>query len=126
MPYSAIAKIIHPFEAGRPDLRPDEQRRDPRWSYPVTQSVAFHEEGDTVTKEMLQAVRCHDISLGGMSFFVSTPPPFRHCTVVLGRPPVLIFVRARVIHYEATGKSLREWKIGCQFLEKVDSLLERT
>ena len=88
----------------------------------VTQLVAFHEEDQPPTKEMLQAVRCHDISLGGISFFLSGPPPLKHCTVVLGRPPTPDLregpgsaLRRR------RGPRLREWKIGCQFIEKVES-----
>jgi len=89
----------------------------------VTQLVAFHEEDQSVTKEMLQAVRCHDISLSGISFFLTSPPPLKYCTLVLGRPPYLIFVKAWVVHYEPQSATLREWKIGCQFIEKVESLL---
>jgi hypothetical protein len=124
MPRFAVAQIIHPFVAEPPSMRGNDLRFDPRWSYPVIQLVAFHAQDEPVTKEMLQAVRCHDISLGGISFFLPKPPPFKHCTIVLGRPPALIFVRAKVIHYEATGSPSHDWRIGCQFLEKVESLLE--
>jgi hypothetical protein len=114
-----IAAVIQPFETGSPDMRQCERRSDPRWPYAVTQLVAFHEEGQSPTKGMFRPVRCQDISLGGISFYLPNPPPLRYCTVILGRPPGLIFVRARVAHFEATGASLREWKIGCQFIEKV-------
>ena len=120
---SDIARIIRPFENRRPAVHSPEQRRNPRWPYPVIQLVAFHDEDQQPTKKMLRAVRCHDISLSGISFFLSSPPPLKHCTVVLGRQPKMIFVRARVVHYEAQGASLREWKIGCQFIEKVESFL---
>ena len=119
-----IATIIHAVENGKPAARQPEQRRDPRWRYPVTQLVAFHEENQLPTKEMLQAVQCHDISLGGISFFLSGAPSHKHCTVVLGRSPNLIFVTARVIHSEAQGASFREWKIGCQFIGRAESMLE--
>jgi hypothetical protein len=119
-----IATIIHSVENGPPAApRQPELRRDPRWPYAVTQMVAFHEEDQPPTKEMLQAVRCHDISLRGISFYFSSPPPQTHCTIVLGRPPNLIFVKGRVIHCEALGSS-SEWKIGCQFIEKAESMLD--
>jgi hypothetical protein len=120
-----IARIIHPFEIGQPAIRQPEQRRDPRWSYAVTQLVAFHEEDQQPTKEMLQAVRCRNISLGGISFFLPGPPPSQHCTFVLGRPPGLMFVRARVAHSEPREASSQEWLVGCQFIEKVESMLVR-
>ena len=88
----------------------------------MTQLVAFHAENQPATKEMLQPVECHDISLGGISFFMSSSPPSEYCTVILGRPPALIFVRARVTHSEKENE-LRRWKIGCKFIDKVDSLV---
>jgi hypothetical protein len=124
MARSEIAKIIHPFQDVQADVSEDERRVDPRWSYPVIQLVAFHGEDDPVTKEMLQAVRCNDISLGGISFFLPSPPASKHCTLVLGRAPRLMFIRAMVVHCQATGASLPEWIVGCQFLQKVDSLVD--
>ncbi|MGO9110839.1 MAG: PilZ domain-containing protein [Thermoguttaceae bacterium] len=119
-----IATIVHAVANGKAAARQPEHRRDPRWPYPVTQLVAFHEEDQLPTKEMLQAVQCYDISLGGISFFLSSPPPQEHCTVVLGRAPNWIFVRAKVAHCEATGTASCEWKIGCQFIEKAESMLD--
>jgi hypothetical protein len=114
-----IARIIQPFAVGDPDPNASDRRRDPRWSYQVPQLVAFHDEDEQPTRDMLQAVRCHDISMGGISFFVSQPPRHAHCTLVLGRAPKLMFVRARIAHYEPTGPELQEWKIGCMFLQKL-------
>jgi hypothetical protein len=118
-----IARIIHPFEQGEPTRRTPERRCDPRWSYPVTQLIAFHDEHQLPTKEMLQPVRCGDISMGGISFFVSEAPTKEHCTLVLGRAPRLIFVKARVVHVERPEAPQSEWRIGCQFIAKVGSIL---
>jgi PilZ domain-containing protein len=118
-----ITKIIHPYENGQPVVRDPERRSDPRWSYPVTQLVAFHEEDQRPTKEILQAVQCRDISSGGMSFLLANPPPSKHCTVLLGRPPNLICVKARIVNCEVQGDSQAEWRIGCQFIEKAEMSL---
>ena len=118
-----IARIIHPYENGKAAAREPERRSDPRWTYPVTQLVAFHEEGQRPTKEMLQAVQCRDISASGISFFLASPPPTKHCTVLLGRPPDLICVTARIVNCEVHGTAQREWRVGCQFLGKGDMLL---
>ena len=117
-----IAKIIQPFQTGQPDAHQPELRSDPRWAYSVIQLVAFHEKDQQPTKEMLQAVRCHNISLGGLSFYLSGSPSHEYCTLVLGFPPKLIFVKARVTHSEAQGTSQGMWKIGCQFLEKMEPI----
>jgi hypothetical protein len=116
-----IARIIQPFEQGPPSPRQAERRRDPRWPYRVTQMVAFHDEFQKPTKDMLQPVRCHDISLGGISFFLAGRPPTHHCTLVLGRPPGLIFVNGRIVHCEPTELSPDEWIVGCEFVTKLDA-----
>lgn len=115
-----IATIIHPYENGEPAEHEPERRSDPRWPYTVVQLVAFHEIDQQPTKEMLQAVQCHDISMGGMSFYLAHPPSAKYFTVLLGRPPDLIPVKARVVHTKLLGAPSREWKIGGQFLEKLE------
>jgi hypothetical protein len=126
MPYRAeIARIIQPHEQDSPPVRQSERRRDPRWPYRVTQMVAFHGESQKAAKEMLQAVRCHDISLSGISFFLSAPPKSQHCTLFLGRTPRLIVVKARVVHSEPVEDSPNTWIIGCEFVEKLAALPTR-
>ena len=120
----ATARVIQPNEQGPSPasgypLRRPERRRNPRWPYRVTQMVAFHDELVKPTKDMLQAVRCHDISLSGISFFLVGPPTSEHCTLFLGRPPGLIFVKARVVHSEPTEDSPGMWIIGCEFVKKL-------
>ena len=82
--------------------------------------VAFHDEAERPTNSMLRPVRCHDISLGGLSFFFAGPPPRRYCTVVLGRAPGLILVKARIVHSKRTERHPEEWLIGCEFVSKLD------
>jgi|SRR5208283_5467253 len=120
-----IAKIIQPFETEQPFAHQPENRSDPRWPYSVIQLVAFHEKDQEPTKAMMQAVWCHDISLGGISFFLSDEPPHEYCTLVLGFPPNLIFVKARIAHSVAQGTSPSMWKIGCQFIEKLEAMIEQ-
>jgi hypothetical protein len=115
-----IARIIQPCDQGPPEVRKYERRRDQRYPYRVTQMVAFHDEAASPTKDLLQPVRCHDISLSGISFFLAGPPKCEHCTLLLGRPPRLLFVKARVVHSEPTEDSPDTWIIGCEFVEKMD------
>ncbi len=116
-----IARIIQPLEHGPPMPRGHERRRDARWPYRVTQMVAFHDESEKPTKEMLRPVRCHDISLSGISYFLAGAPPCQHCTLILGRPPGLIFVEARIVHSEPAEGSPGEWIVGCEFVAKLDA-----
>ena len=101
-----------------PDRR-EERRAEPRRVYPITQQVAFHDESKVPTKEMFQAVLCHDISTSGISFYLSGPPDSNHCTLALGRAPRLIYVAAEVVHYGPYEGPNQEWVIGCRFLKKV-------
>ena len=116
-----ISLIIRPYEQGPLLPRQSERRREPRYPYRVTQLAAFHEASQKATKEMFQPVRCHDISLGGISFFLAGPPKTEHCTLVLGRPPALIYVRAQILHSEPTEDSPDTWIIGCQFVERLSA-----
>ncbi len=115
-----IARIIQPYEEGAPKVRQHERRRDSRYPYRVTQMVAFHDHVGIPTADMLQPVRCHDISLGGISFYLAGPPMSEHCTFLLGRPPGLLFVKARVVHSEPAENSPDTWIIGCEFVEKME------
>jgi hypothetical protein len=116
-----IALIIQPREHGPPMPRDHERRRDPRWPYRVTQLAAFHDEHQTPAKEMLQPIRCHDISLSGLSFSLNGQPPRQHCTLILGRPPELIIIKARIVHSEPAEGSPDEWIVGCEFVAKLDA-----
>jgi hypothetical protein len=116
-----INLIIQPLEHGPPMPRDHEKRRDKRWPYRVMQFVAFHDVHEQPSKLMLQSVRCHDISLGGISFYLDAPPPRQNCTIILGRSPELIYVRARVVHSEKSEVSRGEWVVGCEFVTKLEA-----
>ena len=116
-----IARIIQPLEHGPPMPRDHERRREKRWPYRVMQMAAFHDVHEQPSKLALQSVRCHDISLAGISFYIAGPPPRQNCTILLGRPPELIYVQARIVHSEAVEESPGEWVVGCEFVTKLDA-----
>jgi hypothetical protein len=96
-----------------------ERRSKQRRPYPVKQLVAFHEESEVPTQEMFQEVLCRDLSTWGISFYFAGPPSASHCTIALGRASRLLYVAAKVIHYEPYAGPNHEWVIGCQFLNRV-------
>ena len=118
MPSNSIAEIGE-VVPNADVVQQEERRSEVRRAYPVTQVVAFHDESETPTKEMFRPVLCQDISPSGISFYLSGPPAADHCTIVLGRKPMLIFVKAKVVHYGPYLGPKREWVIGCEFLGKV-------
>ena len=118
MPNLSIAEIGELLSNA--DLVQQEERRfEVRRAYPVNQLVAFHDESETPTKEMFRPVLCQDITPSGISFYFPGPPAADHCTIVLGRKPMLIFVKAKVVHYGPYLGPNQEWVIGCEFLSKV-------
>ena len=103
-----------------------DRRAEVRLAYPVSQFVAFHDEWQIPTTEMSHLVLCHDISTTGISFYQPSPPPFDHCTLALGRPPRLTFVKAKVVHYAPFASPNQDWVIGCVFINKVEAISQMT
>jgi hypothetical protein len=97
--------------------RGEERRRSQRRTYVATHLVAFHQESQSPAENTFQAVRCREISTSGVSFLCDGPPPFDHCTMMLGRHPQLIRVRARVIHCFPFAGPNDQWIVGCNFLD---------
>ena len=95
-----------------------ERRKSKRRPYVATHLVAFHAEGQNPAQNMFQAVRCREISTSGVSFLCEGPPPFDYCTLMLGRHPRQIRVKAWVVHCLPFAGPDEQWIIGCNFLDK--------
>jgi hypothetical protein len=110
-----IGEVLPSEDPGRQEERRCEVRRP----YPAIQFVAFHDDSQTPTKEMFQAVRCRDISTCGISFYYPGPATADYCTIVLGQKPAIVFIKAKVVRYRPYLGPNQEWVIGCAFLSKV-------
>ena len=69
------------------------------------------------------AVRCHDISGKGISFFWPRPPQFEHVIISLGSDHDLLFMSAQVMRFvpaERDGAAM--YLVGCQFMRRMDKL----
>ena len=69
------------------------------------------------------AIRCHDISGKGISFFWPTPPQFEHVIISLGSDHDLLFMSAQVMRFvpaELDGAAM--YLVGCQFMRRMDNL----
>ena len=61
-------------------------------------------------------VKCQDLSPGGFSFVCDAPPEYENYAVELGKPPVLIYVTARVVHVSELRQGSRvQFLAGCRF-----------
>ncbi len=93
-----------------------ENRATARHTFGVEQRVAPIVACETQTLETCMSVRCTDISRHGFAFYQETRPHFEELFVVLGLPPDLIYLTARVVHTELIelcgGLAFR---VGCRF-----------
>ena len=66
-------------------------------------------------------VECLDISVGGMSFFLDSPPEFKEFVVELGTSQGIRFLKARVARvHKATLGDRGGYVVGCRFIGRVD------
>ena len=69
-----------------------------------------------------EEVKCQDLSPGGFSFVCDAPPTHEDFAVELGKPPVLIYVTARVLHISEVRMGPRvQFLAGCRFTGRLDS-----
>jgi hypothetical protein len=97
-----------------------ERRKSTRWSYPVIEQMAPCRSRELPSKSLFRAVRCHDISSGGISFFLPEPPDFERAVVTLGPPPDVICFLVRVVHYSPRKVAVRnQHLVRCRFFQRV-------
>jgi hypothetical protein len=66
-------------------------------------------------------VTCQDLSPGGFSFICDAPPDEENYAVELGRPPVLIYVTARVVHVSELRQGQHsKFLAGCRFTGRLE------
>lgn len=108
---------------GSPPQATAAEMRKQRHAYDCFQKLAPGcEDRSQVTPEELVNVRCHDISVEGISFFWPQKPDFEIGVISLGDGSVLMSVEIRqtkavFMHGEV------QYLVGCQFLKRVDQIM---
>ena len=98
----------------------DEYRTSPRHGYEHGQLVARMLNGRLPAPADFFEVDCRDLSAGGVSFYLDSPPDFDTLVVALGRRSALSHFAARVAHVAKVQHANRQqYLIGCQFTERV-------
>ena len=95
------------------------------YSYDCVQTILpwSPDEATPPTLDSGIAVRCHDISGKGISFFWPRPPNFEHFIISLGNDHDLLFMAAQVMRSgpaELDGAAM--YLVGCQFIHRMDDL----
>ena len=108
--------------SNRPDPRSQDKdtRSSPRRSYPYRQMVApMARDAMPSTREFFE-VRCKDISTGGVSLIMDSPPDFDQIVISLGKPPQVNPVVARVVHVKQFNYSgQKAYLVGCKFTDRL-------
>ncbi len=68
---------------------------------------------------MFKEIRCHDISQGGVSFFLPRPPEFDFAVVGLGKGSDLTYFLFRVTYCKENSEAKNGCLVGGRFLRRV-------
>jgi len=97
-----------------------------RYGYPTDQFVAFSFAGVLPRGKDFELVRCKDISVDGISFFLNRRPDTDELVISFGAAPALMFMLAKVVNSRVTVISGREcYRVDCQFVKRLDGDLYR-
>ena len=102
-----------------PDLE-SELRSSQRHGYQHGQFISPMTNGTLPASEDFFEVDCKDISGGGISFYLDSPPDFDILVVAIGRRWAPAHFAARIAHVaevEHTGRT--QYLVGCRFTERV-------
>lgn len=97
-----------------------ELRSSRRHRYRHDQFISPMTDGTLPTMGDFFKVDCRDISGGGISFYLDSPPDFDTLVVAIGRRSAPAHFAARIAHVakvEHTGRT--QYLVGCQFTERV-------
>jgi len=93
---------------------PDNDRRGmERYEYPVYQLLAPYDGSRPPDRSEFREVLCNDMSRGGISFFLASPPSFERAVMALGSPTRFIYVVVRVRNSRPDAR--RGYVVGCEF-----------
>ena len=96
-----------------------ERRTSNRWSYPAVQPLAPYGHWGFPNAEMFQYVQCHDLSTGGISFLLPSPPTFEFAVVGLGGVDQLQYFVVQKIYCRQCDSPEKQYLVGCRFLQRI-------
>ena len=105
-----------------PDEIDTERRRFPRAAFRGVERIAPYVNGRFPQQNEFRQVQCHDISVGGFSFFMSHPPLVQTLVVALIINGQTKYLTAHVVRSVATitDEGLK-FLIGCSFTGRLQS-----
>lgn len=106
---------------GEQCLRIEPDHSGLRLPFTESQRVAPYDgSGNLPDEAAFRAVRCHDLSAGGIAFFCAEPPETQMLVVQLGKGAEVRYMIARVANIVAVGESAEsQFRVGCSFVERL-------
>jgi diguanylate cyclase len=117
-----VAKVVRQqlVEVASDDESTD-RRTQARYSYPRVQSIAPYVAGRAPAADEFREVQCRDLTSGGISFWLPSPPEFSSLVVALGKDGTLKHLLAEVSHTAVVRNGDKTvCLVGCRFTERLD------
>lgn len=107
--------------ARHPATGSDERRQRPRLTYPYRQLIAPIVNGRLPSRQDFVELECHDIAVGGFSYYAPGPPSTDQVVIALGIPPRLTFLIAQIVHVRrVTRDSKSLYLTGCMYTGRAE------
>jgi len=99
----------------------EERRRHTRFAFHAIQQVAPYIHGQIPPATAFRPVGCHDISCGGLSYYLNQPPIVKDIVLALTIRGEVKYLSANIVRTTATltGDGLK-YLVGCRFLGRLD------
>jgi hypothetical protein len=97
-----------------------ERRTSDRWPFAEIQLLGPYGPWGLPKMHMFCEVRCHDLSQGGISFFLPRPPAFEFAVIGLGKRPKITYLLIRLTHCREHIDVKKQYLVGCRFLQRVE------
>lgn len=93
-----------------------DRRREPRHEFDCVQRIAPYRDGRVPAADEFREVHCRDLSSGGFSFWLPSPPDYSSLVVALGQNGSLSYLSAEIIHTTAVERGdTSVYLVGCRF-----------
>ena len=105
-----------------------EEMKSRRYPYDCLQQLApWDEEGPQPRPDSYVSVRCHDISVSGISFLWSDAPDFTRAILSVGAPEAPIFMVVEVTGYKSVYRHDEVcFLVGCRFVNRLEKVAKQT
>jgi PilZ domain len=108
---------------GPGDTAFEERRRHARFPFRAVQRIAPYSQGKMPPATAFSSVECHDLSCGGLSYYLNQPPIANDIVVALTIRGEVKYLSAQIVRTIATltAEGLT-YLVGCRFVGRLDAV----